>query len=470
MYPMNKRLLFAVTAIVIVLGAIAGSFAVSKYFSAEESYIIIDFNCSAARQHVVRLIANGPRMSGSPQEEQGAQYIIDQFEQYGLTNCQVEKYSVNMFNIEEAELSLIRYGPLMRVPNPVYEPIRFTHREDFVLQGFSGSYTWNNFRDDISVVAIGNGTDQTAYTAASGAAGLIEVDDNTPGNPVMYKYAYDAGLRAIVLQNLVSGEEIGYPPFFKSNQAYEDWGGNFPEIPFFMVSKDIGETIKERIGDSKIRISFKVEKGPMDICVAVGEIKGTESPDELFIIGGHHDTCYNTNGVVDNTVGPALILEMAAQMVKYKPKYTIRFCTFAGEEEGLYGSMAYFDAHQNEFKGKLKMMSNFDMSHTELTRTNRFVVITSSNYSLPKLKKISDKVIDKTPELEKYDISVVYDDSMWAASDHWPFVSNGYSVTNCFGGGCYEYHTYLDDITHLNEESLQIGARIVGSYIINEAT
>jgi Zn-dependent M28 family amino/carboxypeptidase len=299
---------------------------------------------------------------------------------------------------------------------------------------------------------------------------LIEVEENSPGNPTIYTYAYDAGVEAIVLQNLRSGEEIGYPPFFKSNQAYEDWGGNFPEIPFFMVSKDVGESIKQQMSNSKLRINFQVEKGPMDICVAVGEIKGTQNPDELYIIGGHHDTCYNTVGVVDNTVGPALIMEMASQMAKFKPKYTIRFCTFGGEEEGLYGSIEYYKAHQAEFKGKVKMMSNFDMSHTEISRTNRFVVITSSNYSQPKLEKIRDKVVDSTPELKQYDISVVYDDSMWAASDHWPFVSNGHDVTNCFGGGSYEYHTYQDDITHLNEESLQIGARIVGSYIINEAT
>ena len=79
-------------------------------------------------------------------------------------------------------------------------------------------------------------------------------------------------------------------------------------------------------------------------------------------------------------------------------------------------------------------------------------------------------MVDKTPALKNYDISVAYDNNMFAASDHWPFVSHGYSVTNSWGGGCYEYHTYLDDITHLNEESLQIGARIVGSYIISEAT
>jgi hypothetical protein len=466
---MNKKSLLAIFIVIIIICAVAATVAVSNYFGEEQELIIIDFDCGAARENVVRLIANGPRMSGSTAELRGAEYIVSKYEEAGLVNCNIEKFSVNMFSINNAEVSLVRYGPLLRVPNPMVSTVSFTHMEEFVLQGYSGSYAWSDFRDDLSIVAIGNGSDPNSYNAASGSACFIEIEEEGPGNPEIYRNAYEAGAEAIVLQNLRGGEEIGYPPYFKSNQAYEDWSGGYPEIPFFMVSKDVGNTIKQRISDSKLRIDFDVYKGPMDICVTVGEIRGTEKPDELFIIGGHHDTCYNTDGVVDNTVGPALICEMAAQMVKFKPKYTIRFCTFSGEEEGLYGSTAYFAAHEDELTGKVKLMSNFDMSHTDITRTARFVVISSNNASVEKMKVIRDKVVSSTPELDRYDISVVYDDSMWAASDHWPFVSHGIDVTNSFGGGCYEYHTYLDDITHLNEESLQIGARIVGSYIINEA-
>jgi Zn-dependent M28 family amino/carboxypeptidase len=257
---------------------------------------------------------------------------------------------------------------------------------------------------------------------------------------------------------------------FKSNQAYEDWGGNYPEIPFFMVSKEVGDELQSNSRNSKLRLNFDVSKGPMDICVAVGEIKGSEKPDEMYILGGHHDTCYNTLGVIDNTVGPALIIEMAAQMAKYEPKYTIRFCTFGGEEEGLYGSIAYYEAHKSEFKGKVKMYSNFDMSHTDITRVNGFTVTTSINSSIKDFEKIRDMVVDSTPELDKYSINLRWDDGKWAGSDQWPFASHGIDVTNAWGGGCYEYHTYKDDLSHLNEESLQIGARIIGSYIINEAT
>ena len=466
---MNKKTVFIILIIIIIIGAVAASVGVSKFFNEEEELIIIGFDCNAAKVNVERLIENGPRMSGSQEELLGAQYIISKFEEAGLENCHIEKFSVNMFDIQTAEVSLVQYGPGMILPNPIASPTEFIHKEEFVLQGYSGSYTWSDFRDDLSIVVIGNGTDPASYENAQNRACFIEVDETSPGNPDIYRYAYEAGADAIVLQNLKGGEEVGYPPFFKSNQAYEDWSGGYPEIPFFMVSKDVGNNIKQQISNSKIRLNFEVIKGHMDICVAVGEIRGSSKSDELFVIGGHHDTCYNTLGVVDNTVGPALICEMAAQMAKYKPKYTIRFCTFGGEEEGLYGSTAYFDAHEDELVGNVKMMSNFDMSHTDITRVNRFTVTTSINSSIDILEKIRDEMVAKTPELERYYISVRYDDGKWAGSDQWPFASHDIEVTNAWGGGCYEYHTYLDDISHLNEESLQIGARIVGSYILNEA-
>lgn len=466
---MNKRSLIAVIVVVIIIGAVAATVAVSDFFSDEKEYIIIDFDCSMARENVERLIANGPRMAGSTAELKGAEYILSKYEEAGLENCNIEKYSVNLFDVRRAEVSLVEYGPMMMVPNPLVQPIVFEHIVDFVLQGYSGSYSWNDFRDDLLISVIGNGSDPNTFSQANGDACFIEYEEDGPGNPEIYKNAYDAGARAIILQNLRGGEKIGYPPFFKTNQAYEDWGGQFPEIPFFMVSKEVGETIKSQVSTSKLRLNFDVEKGPMDLCVTVGEIPGTSNSDDLYLIGGHHDTCYNTVGVVDNTAGPALICELAAQMAKYKPKYTIRFCTFGGEEEGLYGSTAYFDAHKSELMGNVRLMSNFDMSHTDISRTNGFTVTTSINSSIKSFEKIRDKIVASTSELDKYSIRVLWDDGRWAGSDQWPFASHDIDVTNAWGGGCYEYHTYLDDLSHLNEESLQIGARIVGSYILNEA-
>jgi hypothetical protein len=466
---MNKKVLIVAVVAVIIIGSIIAAFALTKtLLSEEQDLIIMDFDCVAAREHVNNLIANGPRMSGSEAERLGAEYIIKEYEEAGLENCHIEQYSVNMFEINKAEVSLVTYGPLMNLPNPVIEVQKFEHIEDFVLQGYSGSYAWSDFRDDMEIAVVGNGTDPDAFNAARGKAALVEAIELTPGNPVLYEYASDAGASALILQNLWRGEKLGFIPMFKTNQAYEDWGGTFPEIPFFMVSKAVGDVFKERMTNSKLRLDFDVYKGPMDICVTVGEIPGTSGSDDLYILGGHHDTCYNTPGVIDNTVGPAIICEMAHQMAKYKPKYTIRFCTWGGEEEGLYGSMAYFEAHQAELVDNVRWYHNFDMSHTNIKRTDSFTLTTSDNSSIDIYEDIREKMVEKTPELEKYRVGVVWDSGKWAGSDQWPFASHGIDVTNAWGGGCWEYHTHRDTIENLNEESLQIGGRLVGSFILTE--
>ncbi len=464
---MKKKVLIALAIVALLIcGIIAGVTITKTVMNTQRDYIIMDFDYNAARDHVIELVSNGPRMSGSAAEEEGANYIAGQFQAAGLENCHVEKYSVNMFEVNRAEFSMVIYGPLMNIPNPMVSVQEFTHIEDFVVQGYSGSLGWSNFMDDLEMVVVGNGSDPGAFDAARGKVAIVEAVKTSPGNPTLYKDAYDSGCTALILQNLWRGEQLGFPPMFKSNQAYEDWGGTFPEIPFFMVSKGVGDVLKRHTGDAKARIDFDIAKGPMDICVAVGEIPGTSGSDDFYLLGGHHDTCYNTLGVVDNTVGPAILIEMAAQMAKYKPEHTIRFATFGGEEEGLFGSTAYYDAHQAEFVDNLIWMHNFDMSHTNLKRTNRFVVTTSDNSTIEEYREIRDRMLKASPELEKYSIDAVYDNGKWAGSDHWPWARDGYQVTNAWGGGCWEYHTYQDNLDHLNEESLQIGGRLVGSYIL----
>ncbi len=466
---MNRKMVFAMVAVALVIGAVLTATTVPQLLATEDEIVVIGFDCDVAREHVELLVENGPRMSASEAEQIGAEYIVGQYEAAGCTNCHIETYSVNMFQIHRAAVELVPYGPLMLRPQRLGTATVFDHTVDYVLQGYSGSRSWTTYRDDLAIVPIGNGAALSSYTIAADAAALIAMDENTPGNPDVYQMASEADVAAIILQNGLRGEVIGYPPMFKSNQAYEDWSGDFPEIPFFMVSKAVGDTMEDRGSDHKLRLDLDIEKGPMDICVTVGEIVGSQYPDEYFIVGAHHDTCYNTIGVVDNTVGPAIVCELAAQLAQYNPKYTIRFCTWGGEEEGLYGSTAYFAAHEAKLVDHVHLYSNFDMSHTDLERSTRFLVTVSDNSSKATFEQIRDKMTAETPALDAYNISFGYDDGQWAGSDQWPFASHGIDVTNAWGGGCHEYHTYLDDLSHLNEESLQLGGRLIGSYIVDQA-
>ncbi|MDP9146269.1 MAG: M20/M25/M40 family metallo-hydrolase, partial [Acidobacteriota bacterium] len=82
----------------------------------------------------------------------------------------------------------------------------------------------------------------------------------------------------------------------------------------------------------------------------VAEIPGSEKPDEVVIIGAHLDSWDLGTGATDNGTGSTAVLEAARALRKLgvKPKRTIRFVLFTGEEQGLNGSKAYVKQHANE--------------------------------------------------------------------------------------------------------------------------
>lgn len=82
----------------------------------------------------------------------------------------------------------------------------------------------------------------------------------------------------------------------------------------------------------------------------VAEIKGTEKPGEVVIVGGHFDSWDLSEGTTDNGTGSMAAMEAIRiiQASGLKPKRTIRAILFGAEEEGLLGSVAYAKAHQGE--------------------------------------------------------------------------------------------------------------------------
>jgi carboxypeptidase Q len=105
---------------------------------------------------------------------------------------------------------------------------------------------------------------------------------------------------------------------------------------------------------NKIELEFdiqnKFKKGPIPHYNVIADIRGHEKPDEFVIVGGHIDTWDESEGATDNGTGVATALEAARLIVKagVKPRRTIRFVLWSGEEQGLHGSKAYVKAHRDE--------------------------------------------------------------------------------------------------------------------------
>ena len=79
----------------------------------------------------------------------------------------------------------------------------------------------------------------------------------------------------------------------------------------------------------------------------LADIPGTSRSGEYVMAGAHLDSWVASDGAVDNAAGSAVVME-AARILKalgVRPKRTIRFALWSGEEQGILGSLAYVDRH-----------------------------------------------------------------------------------------------------------------------------
>jgi carboxypeptidase Q len=105
-------------------------------------------------------------------------------------------------------------------------------------------------------------------------------------------------------------------------------------------------------GPVKMKIDLKgtFSASPEPASITVAEIKGTEHPDERVIIGGHLDSWDLGQGALDNGTGAMAVLEAARTLhaLGWKPKRTITFVLYTGEEEGGIGVRLFLKNHAAE--------------------------------------------------------------------------------------------------------------------------
>jgi hypothetical protein len=464
---MTKKIkLAALLLIIMVIIAAVGVYGINHFANASQ-YTIITFDYERAFEDQEYFSSLGPRLSGTDEEYQGAIYIKNQFEEAGLGDVRIEDFRTILYEVNDASISLIEYLPFGNLPNPLSDPVEFEHKIDFVVQGYSGSYPWSGYSDDMEIMDIGDGDQDTLWEEAQGKAAVISQAVGVGSNTHLFFKAADYDVGALVLHNTRIGEQLGYNPISKSTGLPKD-EKNYPEdIPFFMVSKDVGNQIKDgAYSGMKLRMDFDVTVEERDFRVVLGDVKGSENPAKYVMLGAHHDTVYNGDGAVDNTVGTVTIIELARQLVKYKPKKTIRLATWGGEEEGLFGSIMWYEANEEDVQKNLIMYLNFDMNHVDIERGNVLPISVADNGSLKHMNTISKQLVSDNKDLEKYDIDLHYNNLKGGGSDQLIFAQNEIKVASCWGSGSWEYHTYLDSIDRINAESLSVGGRIFGSYAL----
>ena len=214
----------------------------------------------------------------------------------------------------------------------------------------------------------------------------------------------------------------------------------------------------------------------------IGKIPGSMIPDEWVIRGNHHDAW--VNGAEDPLSGAVAVLEEArsiGELVKqgWKPKRTIIYCAWDGEEPGLLGSTEWVETHADDLRKHAVVYINSDSnsrgyfalegSHTlehfinDVARDVQDPETKLSAWKRDQLKEIEGA---KTPEAlrelrSRHDLRL---EMLGGGSDHAPFInfagvaSLGIGFGGEDGGGIY--HSIYDDFywyTHFSDKDFVYG-------------
>ena len=481
-------------------GAIIYSDEILDLVKGEPDYVLLEFDYAMTRDYAQTLVDLGHpewegRMSGTVEEENTANSIKTNFTSMGIPST-MDDFDVNIFQIgDEPDLSICIPGDIGSVfggPTPCSaadlnrEIIQYTHREDYVIQGYSGSVDVLH-SENAEIIDLGNGSEDSDWASAASKIAMIWIEDGTDGNTDLLERALANDVNSMITVNTkVNCDELimnDCVPYFKGIDI-----SRFDFIPdsfgFIMVSKSVGNAISENVigGDGRLQIRVDVDNQAIStIRVPCGIIEGKS--ESVIVIGAHHDTVYNGAGAVDDTSGVATLQEMARQFSILQselgdPEFTIYFCTWGGEEEGLWGSKEWVDKYRGMLSEGLRLHINMDMNHVDLERNNGLTIYGNSAKDVEILRGINSEFSKVYPELtSKYNVNVnrLPSSSMPYNSDHAPFV---YEIDNrpedgidygravvCYGSGSSEYHTYLDRMDRFNEESLAVSGIILGSLV-----
>ena len=130
--------------------------------------------------------------------------------------------------------------------------------------------------------------------------------------------------------------------------------GEIDQLPMLIVAREDGERIARLLASANpvwadLAIPNRIG-GPIKSWNVVAELRGSEKPDEFVILGAHLDSWELGTGALDNGCNAALVIDAvrAIKATGMKPRRTMRFVLFSGEEEGLIGSRMYAVAHRDE--------------------------------------------------------------------------------------------------------------------------
>jgi len=279
----------------------------------------------------------GPRLSGSENLEKAVAWCAAEMKRDGLDRVWTEKVMVphwvrgeasgKILSPTEHPLVLLALGGSDATPPDgiTAEVVEVTSLEEAGALGDRGKGKIVLFNKRI----YPNGGDDRGYGAGAGlrhqgAAAAAKV-----------------GAVGMMIRSLATAD-LRLP--HTGSMEYED---GVPHIPATAITPEDAELIHRFLAAGEtVRVTFRQTCRTLpdaESANTIGEIRGSEKPDEVVVIGGHLDSWDVGTGAHDDGAGCAISME-AIRLIHalgLKPKRTIRAVLFTNEENGLRGGKAY---------------------------------------------------------------------------------------------------------------------------------
>jgi hypothetical protein len=193
----------------------------------------------------------------------------------------------------------------------------------------------------------------------------------------------------------------------------------------------------------------------------IGEIQGSAPREEFVLIGAHLDSWGLGTGALDNGCNVAMVIDIARQMERLgiRPRRTIRFALFNGEEQGLHGSWGYVQTHAAEL-GRHVMASSYD---TGSGRIGGF--ITGGHSEMLAAVDVALKPVEGLGPFSHHDIPIV-------GTDNYDFMMEGIGnlvADQASANYGPNYHATTDTFDKVDLQQLRLNAAIAAAVTLGFA-
>jgi hypothetical protein len=278
-------------------------------------------------KHVEYLCSIGEKFSGTKQSQMAVDYFVKSVEEEGVP---IEVYEY------DAYLSFPSYDRSKDAHLKIIEPIELSI--DCQSHAMSGSTT----SIELELVDVGPG-DLQDYEGKDVRGKIVLVDFAALWAPERLWIAQDQGAAA---QITISGDPVIHDMIVTTiwGTPRKETSHRIPKIPIVSIKFEDGVKIRKLASENPVKVQLDVDiwKGWKKVKLPVVSIKGTEYPDEYFLIHGHF--CSWGDGMTDNVGGNAQFIEMAKIFWRHRDKLKrgVKIAWWPGHSQGRYSGSTWF--------------------------------------------------------------------------------------------------------------------------------